>query len=652
MRVPRLRTCLRLATLASILGGVALAHAAVPEWVTSAAHIPTPEYAATARAVVLLDSSLVTMTGPNDITTRRRRAVRLLGSHVGDVTLPTISYDSTTKLLAFRGWSVAADGKVSDVKEREAIESSPWGELYGDSHVKSLPFPSNDPGTVVVYEYEQRDRTDFPQTTWNFQGDLPVATAELTLQLAPNWTYEPHWFRHAGVTPVSDPRPVWRLTNVPAIRQEPHMPAFSALAGRLGLLFEPLDGTSGAAGSKPTWSDVARWFDRLAAGRCTPTAAIQAKVRELAPATAAPLDRARALAAFTQRDVRYVAIEIGIGGYQPHPAGDIFSKHYGDCKDKVTLLRSMLREAGIDSYYVIVNATRGIVDPAFPGPGTFNHAIIAFRLPSNAPDLHATIDHPKLGKLLIFDPTSSSTPLGVLPLDEQGGYGLLVTGDGGELITLPVAPPRANQLRRTAKLQLDADGTLHGDVEETRSGELAAVVRDALGGKTEAQRAAYVDSAVAAHLTKGEVSGLTIEHVDDASSEVVIRYKLVARDYISNAGRMTLVRPRVLGRKADLQIDAARKFPYVTDGPALHTDDVEITIPPALRLDELPPRVRIAIAPLSYTSETKFDGTKLTYHREYALQVPSIEPTQVGDLNRAFAKIASDERSTAVFLAP
>ena len=62
------------------------------------------------------------------------------------------------------------------------------------------------------------------------------------------------------------------------------------------------------------------------------------------------LEKMQTLAAFVQRDVRYVGIELGIGGYQPHPAAEVFAHRYGDCKDKATLLRSMLREIGVDSY--------------------------------------------------------------------------------------------------------------------------------------------------------------------------------------------------------------------------------------------------------------------------------------------------------------
>ncbi len=48
-------------------------------------------------------------------------------------------------------------------------------------------------------------------------------------------------------------------------------------------------------------------------------------------------------------------IELGVGGWQPS-GGEVFVHRYGDCKDKATLMSSMLHEIGVDSYYVVINA--------------------------------------------------------------------------------------------------------------------------------------------------------------------------------------------------------------------------------------------------------------------------------------------------------
>ena len=115
----------------------------------------------------------------------------------------------------------------------------------------------------------------------------------------------------------------------------------------------------------------------------------------------------KALAHFVQHDIRYVAIELGIGGWQPHPAADVFTHHYGDCKDKATLLSSMLKQIGVESFYVVINARRGSVTPQMPATvGMFNHRHIGDCTAPNTSDasLVAKVEHPRFGTLLYFDP--------------------------------------------------------------------------------------------------------------------------------------------------------------------------------------------------------------------------------------------------------
>jgi uncharacterized protein DUF3857/transglutaminase superfamily protein len=627
------------------LGLTAAAHAAAPppSWVMSAASQATPEAAKNARAVVLFDATDVTADVDGGLTTHVRRVVRILTPAGNAYAEAAVFWDQRSSVNSLHGW-VLDGASVRDVREKEAIEATPiaWGELYNDSHVKMLRMPNAGPGAVAAYEYELHERPEALQTIWHFQEEIPVLSTRLTVTVPAGWKTQTHWFHHEPVDSKSAGQLVYELENVPAIESEPRMPPLAAVAGRAGVMI----GT--AAGGLQTWSDLGRWFGGLAEARSLPTPQIHAKVQELAPATLPAIDRIRALAEFVQREVRYVAIEIGIGGYQPHAASDVFLKRFGDCKDKVTLLRTMLRDAGIESHYVILNADRGIVDPDFPTPYTFNHAIIAIRVPQ-ADGLYTTLDHPRAGKLLFFDPTSESTPFGTLPGSEQQGRGLLVLPDGGELVAIPSAPAQASQLRRKARLTLDANGVLSGEVEEVRTGTVAAEVRAELQPLNATERARWVDTAVVAHLTQAEVHDLSIENVDRSSADVIVRYHLVARDYITHAAGLSLIRPRVLGEKADAHIGARRQT-YETGGPSLQTDDVEIAVAPVLTLSELPSPVAIRLAPMTYSSEATFDGKVLHYRREYNVQEHTVPLSGIEELNRAFAKIAAAERSTAVFV--
>jgi transglutaminase-like putative cysteine protease len=214
-----------------------------------------------------------------------------------------------------------------------------------------------------------------------FQEDNPVREARLILQLPAGWEYKGSWASASPVqpTPASEGGLQWTVRDVPEIKVEPRMPAFFSLSGQMEISYF---GPNQKVISVESWEALGRWYVGLTSDRRNPTPEISQKARDLTAGKADFDNKARTLASFLQTDVRYVEIKIGIGGYQPHPAGDIFRARYGDCKDKVTLLSSMLQEVGIRSDYVLINTHRGIVNPASHS-ALFDHAILAIELPAN-----------------------------------------------------------------------------------------------------------------------------------------------------------------------------------------------------------------------------------------------------------------------------
>jgi len=298
--------------------------------------------------------------------------------------------------------------------------------------------------------------------------------------MPPGWRFRSVWLNHVKVDPQESGGNEWRwvVTDQPAIRYEKRMPPMAGLMGRMIVSF--LAPNASQQSGFLTWDDMGKWQAQLAAGRRDPTPEITQKVSGLSAGLQTPQEKMLEIAKYMQRDIRYVAIELGIGGWQPHSAADVFNHRYGDCKDKATLLSSMLKQVGVDSYYVVINTRRGAVGPDTPPMMyLFNHVILAVKLPEGSNDVRyeAVFDHPKLGKLLIFDPTDEKTPFGHLRSELQGNYSLLVTPDGGELIKTPQLASGTNGIQHKGNLTLDASGTLKGQVTVTRKGDFATYER-------------------------------------------------------------------------------------------------------------------------------------------------------------------------------
>ncbi len=363
------------------------------------------------------------------------------------------------------------------------------------------------------------------------------------------------------------------------------------------------------------------------------------------------VERIQALSRFAQKEIRYAAIEIGIGGYRPHAAGDIFANRYGDCKDKATLLSSMLNEIGIHSYYVLVHTNRGIFTEKSPPNIGFNHAILAIQLPesSQAKPMPAILRHPRLGQLLIFDPTNDLVPFGEIPYYEQDNYGLLVNGEGGELIHLPLSSPELNRITRTAKLTLLPGGGVKADVEEVRTGTEAYLGRRLYRDRTENERKKIMERQLGRAMGAFELETVETTNLDTIDRELIIHYKFSADHYAKDAGPLLLVRLRLLGEKAfDINTKKARLYDFEFPGPTLQTDAFEFNLPEGYKVDELPEAGKASFPSGMYSSKSENSGNTLRYTREYKIEGTSVPAGQVADLKKFFEQITADERRMAV----
>jgi hypothetical protein len=626
------------------------ARAATPDWLRSLVQQPQKKYADDVNAVVLLDDGETTIKDNGEIVSHGRIVYRILRPEGKGYAQHELPFDTETKINYFHGWSITATGQEYEAKDKDAFErSTSTYEVYSDDKEKILVLPGADVGTVVGFEYERRARPYVFQDNWYIQSELPVEKSRFTLHLPASWEYRAEWINHAEVQPsISGSTSVWELNDVPRIEREYNQPPARALLGRILVTFfsEKVKNQT-----YKSWNDLGLWYGQLTSGSRDPGPALQQKVQELAPASMPLLERVRALARFAQHDVRYAAIEMGIGGFRPHPATEIFAHRYGDCKDKATVLGSMLAQIGVKSYYMPIYAERGIFTEKSPPDLGFNHVIIAIQLPDSSfsKPLPAMYEHPKLGHLLIFDPTNDLVPFGQIPYYEQDNFAMLVTDQGGELIHLPLSKPELNRLNRTAKLTLLPDGTLKGEVQEVHTGTEAYLARAMYGQETEANRKKLLERVLGKWIGAFRLDSVEAENLDDIDKDLILKYKFTAEHYAKNAGPLLLVRPRVAGEKLQaLDMTKPRHYAYEFDGPTLQTDSFEIILPDGYKVDELPDPAKASFTFGEYSSKTESAGNLLTYSREYRINATTVPRENIGDLSKFLHQINVDEKNMAV----
>ena len=263
----------------------------------------------------------------------------------------------------------------------------------------------------------------------------------------------------------------------------------------------------------------------------------------------------------------------------------------------------------------------------------------------------AFVIHPKLGKLLVFDPTDQMTPFGQLRGALQANYGLFVTPTGGDLIELPQLPSSLNTTERTAKLQLDVKGTLRGDIREVRRGDPAVNERYVLQtASKDSDKIKPIEAALSRSLGTFQITKATMGNLLQSNLPFVYDYSLVANNYAKSAGNLLLVRPRVIGYESRdlLETKEPRKYAVEFEGPWRDTDTFEIALPAGYEVDDLPPPVNADYSFASYHSKAEVIGKTLKYTRTFEIKELSVPASKAEELKKFYRVIGNDERNTAV----
>ncbi|HEY2865906.1 MAG TPA: DUF3857 domain-containing protein [Pyrinomonadaceae bacterium] len=628
-----------------------------PNWLVEAAKLPTPAYdVRDVPAVVLRNEEVVSVGADGTIITTDRIAIRVLTCEGRDYALARAVYETDSeKVTDINAWLVRKTGPMKIYGKKETVDMIlADNALYNDARKKFISgYDDADVGDVFAYETVVQSKQIFSQFQFDFQENLPVVWSGFQLGLPDGWKADAVTLNRAKIEPVvSGNSYSWQLQNLPPIKPESQSPGPDSLAPRLAVSFFPPAGSSSQFRTFANWNDVARWMSELEDPQATVDDALAAKARDLAAGAQTELERINAIGRYVQK-IQYISIQIGLGrggGYVPHSATEVFAKSYGDCKDKANLMRAMLSALKIQAYLVSITAD----DPSYvraewASPHQFNHCIVAIKIGDDT-KADAVVTHPKLGRLLIFDPTDPYTPVGDLPEPEQGSFALIDNKDTDALLTMPVSAPEKNRLERNIEVSLDPAGAISGTIAEKSTGPAATLERARL---RELSNSAYNESierwiangAAGAKVTK-------ITPTDDPNAgNFDLNVEFSANSYAQiMQDHLMVFKPAIISRLERLSFtEGKRMSPYMIDSSA-YSESVRIKLPTGFDVDEVPDRVHLESPFGKYNATYEVSGGYLVFTRALQLSRTLVPAAEYDSVRNFFGRIRAAEQSPVVLV--
>lgn len=374
------------------------------------------------------------------------------------------------------------------------------------------------------------------------------------------------------------------LENIPQIIPEPDMPPKAEI--------DPILLMS----SFTSWDEIFDWWSPLYKDKIIPDDAIKQKVDELTRGLNSKMDRARAISNFCAQDIRYVAVEYGQAGYEPHKAPDVFLNKYGDCKDQAMLLITMLRYAGFEAYPVLLG-TKGTISLSKDFPLLlFNHAIAVLRMDD---------------KFIFIDPTAETIPFGELPVGNQGRDVLVFFDEEYRIMRIPDSAAKDNTLKFNTYIKINADESIKAKRSILSSGLFEYSQRYRLLYSLPSVVEEGIKSKVQEFSPNGRLIDYRIENVRDLTKRIVFNYSFEGDDFLIRAGKGRVLPSLAGGVGISDVLKEKRVYPLdigaLTEGISV----VKVEIPGKFRFKYIPRSININNQWMEYSLDYSLKGNTL-----------------------------------------
>jgi hypothetical protein len=643
--------------------------ASLPDWARLAVAADNPPWVHEGGGLVLLDSTQVRFV-PREASKASavgagleecrvqvlwRGAARLTGSPERSIEYASLPYNpGFTRVISASAWVVSPDGrKTESFEKRDFVDSvAVYNTFFWDNR-RVLRFPSEErvgAGGVLAWEFRFEMDDVFREYGKPFLPSLPMLRAEFEAIPAPGTRLE----FEAGHPRLRSPKPGgepgslrWEVSRELPLPE--HRPT-GFFANPMAVFVRCMPSSQGP--TDYTWSVVSQKAASILEPRIEPNAMdIRGQAMSLVEGKTGRWERVRALSEFVQGSIAYLEITIdqdALAGMRPHHPSDVLRNRYGDCKDKAVLLASMLRAVGDDSRVALVSSGNPLAVVETWPANSFNHVIVLIRADGSESPSWPVVDGGEGARWVLFDPTNSFTPLGVLPDGDAGGFGLIVSPQGGRLFRVPFSDPATSRSLRKIEAVMDSRGGLRASIVEDTFGKMAAAQYGGRYNKSHEQYQDLINARV--HRANPLCKDLNwTDHWSPADAH----YRLTIGFSVASYGRampggLMLVSPDVLPGTAKFEPWSVENDGVSVLGPDEVEEEVRLSIPEGYSVEELPDGWKTDQALLSAEITYRVDGSSVVLTKHLSRKAGFFKKGDYEALRNLYRQVHEAERRSVI----
>ena len=472
------------------------------------------------------------------------------------IVIPSTSFITLDEI---EGWVIKNDGSEKEIEDDQIVEIGiqESAAYFDDSKALVIELENIGIGSVIAYEYTliEKGETRFFQD-FIFQDHQPVLNSSLKIKiptgrklLSNGWRIDDLFFKKNHNTYF------WKGEN---LKYEPYedltLPSQYLLKHIYCSIIKEYE--LGDNSNDTNWESVTNWMRKYYNVKANFDESLKKVTENLVDGSFSTEEKIAKVSEYVQNEIRYVALEIGKNRWVPRKPIITFRNKYGDCKDKTELMRAMLASINIDSYPVLVGASKPVLEN-IPSPFQFNHCVVA--IPEKYFENKKKFARAIFNNKIIFDPTSIETKLGDVPIQIIMS-GALIGGDKvGEFTYLENDYSTKFEQNFTSDAHIDKNGNLSAKIKidyyRTYDTGLDYLIRNNLLSKNKE----YFKNLFNIDIPNCRIDSVSISNISDI---VTINILLNANNYVSKNGNLIIIPSQLLKHSSyEIPNDSTRVFP-------------------------------------------------------------------------------------------
>lgn len=552
-------------------------------------------------SVVREETTVIDVTNPKRLIWNYRKLITVFKKAGNSDVLAYASYSDNSSVKSIN--AIIYDVKGNEIKKyrkRDFKDVSAVSDIsiYEDNRVLYLDYiPTSYPYTVLFEKEVTTESSGFipywlPVRNYN----TSTLSSEYTIRygLDNELSYNEMNFDGADISKTeTDGSVTWTAKNLRAIRSEQYAPSITKRVPFLKAALKDFY-LKGVPGVGSSWESFGSWMNTelIAGSNDVPQETIN-EIITLTKDLATEEEKARVVYKYVQDKVRYISIQIAIGGWKPMLASDVDRLSYGDCKALTNYTKNLLEAVGVTAYYTLVNAgeeQEDINEDLVSLQG--NHAILAVDLDNN------------LDNLTWLECTSQTTPFGYLGDFTDDRKVLLITKDGGKIAQTKRYELSENLDYTKATWKLDANGGLTGKVFIQTTGIAYGKTYGLADLKPEDLKKYYLNTW--SHLNNFRIDNISLKN-DPKAIVFEQEMTLELSNFSRTIGQDLIFKPHIFNR-----LELPPRYDKRTSGFSIlrstkNTETHEFLIPDNYDVEALPKNIKI---------ESPFGSYQVVYEKQ------------------------------------